>query len=192
MKRRNFVSRILGTAAIAAISPAALARDRVVEKVKKPYDSEHLPMNVFEKDLAGVLDYDGNLYIALFTSKREMTVSRYGSTDSELVYGASYDIETNYEGYSRVKVPRDLKNWDNKRDGDNITAINKKEITFAECNKGNFKIDVFAICPGPMAEPLIKGTLDYSFNLVGSIGMTPQFAPGDLEIEEPAHSPIFL
>ena len=190
MKRRNFFGNLLGITTVAAVTPAALARDTAIKELKKPYESKHLPLNAFEKDLSGVLDYDGNLYIALFTAKQEqMKITNIGSTNAEIMEGAKYDVEASYKGYSRQKVPRDRDHWKIKHTDNLIQTHNKKRIEFPPCKESHMDIDIIAICPGPMAEPILKAhlTQPLGFYYVKDSPIWPVIQPGDLDIEEQKH-----
>lgn len=108
----------------------------------------------------------GNLYIALFTA---------APSDS------AQGTEASYTGYARVPVARTSGGW--TVSGNN--ASNAAAITFGTCTAGTNTIVAAAICTGGTAgvdDQLFWCTLDA--NLSVSTGITPEFAIGDLDINE--------
>ncbi len=107
----------------------------------------------------------GSLYIALFTV-----------TPSDSAQGTECD----YVGYTRKAVARSAAGWTIA--GNNIS--NAAAITFGQCLSGATDTAVaFAICQGSATgvnDQLLWGAL--SSNLDISVGVTPEFAIGDLDV----------
>jgi hypothetical protein len=108
----------------------------------------------------------GYLYIALFTAD---------PSDS------AQGTETVYTNYARVGVVRSAAGW--TVTGNN--ASNAAAITFATCGVTGATLTAFAICTGDTEgadDAIYWGTL--TANLIVSAGITPEFAIGDLDINE--------
>jgi hypothetical protein len=108
----------------------------------------------------------GNLYIALFTA---------APSDS------AQGTECDYTDYARVAVVRSAVGW--TVSGNNCS--NAAAISFPECTGGTNTAVAFAICTGATAgvdDAIYWG--DLSANLAISTGITPEFAIGDLDINE--------
>lgn len=108
----------------------------------------------------------GSFYIALFTS---------APTDS------AQGTECNYTNYARVAVARSAGGW--TVSGNNCS--NAAAITFPQCGGGTNTAVAFAICTGGTAgvdDAIYWG--DLTANLAISSGITPEFAIGDLDINE--------
>ncbi len=107
----------------------------------------------------------GNLYIALYT---------VAPTDS------TQGTECDYVGYARQAVPRSAAGW--AISGNNIS--NAAAITFGQCLSGATDTAVaFTINKGAATgvdDAILWGAL--SSNLDISVGVTPEFAIGDLDV----------
>lgn len=108
----------------------------------------------------------GNLYVALFT---------VAPSDS------AQGTEANYTNYARVAVARSAGGWTVA--GNN--ASNAAAITFPTCGATPNTLVAFAICLAGAAgvdDAIYWG--DLTANLAVSNGITPEFAIGDLDINE--------
>lgn len=108
----------------------------------------------------------GSFYIALYTA---------APSDS------AAGTECNYTGYARVGVVRSAAGW--TVSGGNCS--NAAAITFGECTVGTNTAVAFAICTGDtedVDDAIYWG--DLTAELAISPGITPEFAIGDLDINE--------
>jgi phage baseplate assembly protein gpV len=108
----------------------------------------------------------GSVYIALFTA---------APSDS------AQGTETTYTNYARVAVARSAGGW--TVSGNNCS--NAAAITFPACGASGATLVAFAVCKAGTAgvnDQLYWG--DLTANLVVSSGITPEFAIGDLDINE--------
>jgi hypothetical protein len=106
----------------------------------------------------------GSFYIALFTT---------APSDS------SAGTEANYTGYARKAVARTSSGW--TISGNN--ASNAAAITFDACSAGTNTIVAFAIMTASSSGDMIYWG-DLTANLAVSAGIVPEFAIGDLDINE--------
>lgn len=88
--------------------------------------------------------------------------------------------EANYTGYARVAVARTSGGW--TISGNNCS--NTAAITFGQCTAGSNTITHFGVGTGSAGAGYLmyKGALTAS--LAVSSGITPEFAAGDLDINE--------
>lgn len=88
--------------------------------------------------------------------------------------------EANYTGYARVAVARTSGGW--TISGNNCS--NTAAITFGQCTAGSNTITHFGVGTGSsgVGYLMYKGALTAS--LAVSSGITPEFAAGDLDINE--------
>jgi len=108
----------------------------------------------------------GSLYIALFTA---------APSDS------AQGTECNYTGYARVAVARTSGGW-TVASGN---AQNTAAITFGQCTAGTNTALAFAICKAGTAgvdDAIYWG--DLTSSLAISSGITPEFAIGELDVNE--------
>ena len=107
----------------------------------------------------------GNFYIALFTTNP-------GD-------GASITDEATYTGYARKDVARSGAGW--TVSGDNCSNV--AAITFDQCTGGSDTVTHFGIMTA-----LTGGDMLYHADLTSSLaisnGITPEFAIGDLDVNE--------
>lgn len=107
----------------------------------------------------------GDLYIALFT------------TDPG--EGASTTDEATYTGYARASVARTTSGW--TVSGNNCS--NTAAVIFGECTAGSDTVTDFAVMTA-----LTGGDMLYYGDLTASLaisnGITPEFAIGDLDVNE--------
>lgn len=174
MERRKFL-RLFGIG-VASIPVLGLPKDDAgfyIDKPAKPplvLDKPFVPVpkkpatfeeqmlqTIFENQDLGL--GKGNLYVGLYTEEY---------TD------VSNSVLPSYKDYKRVAVPRNSENWEITESG----AKNKKKITFPECTSGAARIDGFliesdegVILKHPLSDPVYV-----------SSGITPEFAPGGLNI----------
>ena len=114
----------------------------------------------------------GNFYIALFTAV---------PTDS--TQGTEVTA-TGYNTYARVAVVRSGSGWTVA--GTNPTnCSNTAAITFPQCTANSCTVSSFAICKSSTlnADDAIYWG-DLTSNLAVSNGITPEFAIGDLDVNE--------
>lgn len=108
---------------------------------------------------------EGHLYVALFTV-----------SPSDSASGAECD----YDGYARVGVARSVSGW--AVSGNNVS--NASAIAFPQCVSGvSDEAVAFAIHNASSVnvdDAILWGAL--SSNLTISIGVTPEFAIGDLDV----------
>jgi len=108
----------------------------------------------------------GSLYVALFT---------VDPSDS------AQGTETVYTNYARVGVARSSAGW--TVSGNNCS--NAGLVTFATCGATGATLTAFAICTGDTEgadDAIYWGEL--TADLIVSAGITPEFAIGDLDINE--------
>ena len=108
----------------------------------------------------------GNFWVALYTA---------APTDS------AAGTETVYTNYARVAVVRSGSGW--TVSGNN--ASNTAAITFPQCGATGATLAAFAICKGDVEttdDAIYWG--DLTSNLAVSSGVTPEFAIGDLDVNE--------
>ena len=108
----------------------------------------------------------GSLYVALFTAD---------PSDS------AQGTETVYTNYARVGVARSSAGW--TVSGNNCS--NAGLVTFATCGATGATLIAFAICTGDTEgadDAIYWGEL--TADLIVSAGITPEFAIGDLDINE--------
>lgn len=108
----------------------------------------------------------GSFYIALFTAD---------PSDS------AQGTETTYTNYARVAVARSSGGW--TVSGNNCS--NAAAITFPTCGVTGATLTAFAICLGDTEgadDAIYWGEL--TADLIVSAGITPEFAIGDLDINE--------
>lgn len=111
----------------------------------------------------------GSLYIALYSA---------APTDS------TAGTEITYTGYARVAVARSSGGW--TVSGSNPTnCSNAAAITFGACTSGTPTAVAFAICrAGTRDTNDAIYWADLTANLAISPGITPEFAIGDLDVNE--------
>lgn len=111
----------------------------------------------------------GSFYIALFTA---------APSDS------TQGTETSYTNYTRIGVVRSAAGW--TVSGSNPTnCSNAAAITFPQCGATGATLVAFAICKAGTTgvnDQIYWG--DLTSNLVVSSGITPEFAIGDLDVNE--------
>jgi hypothetical protein len=108
----------------------------------------------------------GNFYVALYTA---------APTD------AAAGTETVYTNYARVAVARTSGGWTVTTNNCSNTAA----ITFATCGVTGATLCAFAICTSDVEttdDAIYWG--DLTSNLAVSSGITPEFAIGDLDVNE--------
>ena len=108
----------------------------------------------------------GNLYLALYT---------VAPTDS------TAGTECTYTGYARVGVARTAGGWTVTTNN----ASNTAAVTFGQCTVGSQTAVAFAICKGDVEttdDQIYWG--DLTANLAISPGITPEFAIGDIDVNE--------
>ena len=108
----------------------------------------------------------GNFFIALYTA---------APSDS------AQGTETVYTNYARVAVARNSGGW--TISGNN--ASNTAAITFAQCGATGATLVAFSINKGDVEttdDAIYWG--DLTSNLAVSSGITPEFAAGDLDVNE--------
>jgi hypothetical protein len=111
---------------------------------------------------------EGSLYIALFVD---------GTEPSDSVQGT----ETTYTGYTRVAVARSAGGWTVSSGACSNTAA----ITFPQCGATGATLGAFAICKAGTTgvdDAIYWGEL--TSPLAVSLGITPEFAIGDLDVTE--------
>lgn len=141
---------------------------------KDGFETDLLKLIFQNTDLAGIGDAsglqnsatEGSVYIALFTA---------APTDS------TQGTECDYTGYARKAVARNSGGW--TVSGNNCS--NAAKITFDPCTAGSNTAVAFAVCKAGTAgvdDAIYWG--DLNANLAISAGITPEFAIGDLDVNE--------
>jgi hypothetical protein len=108
----------------------------------------------------------GNLYVAL-----------YSTAPSDSAAGT----EITYTGYARVAVARTTGGWTVSANN----ASNTAAVTFGACSSGTPTAYAFAICKAgtrDVDDAIYWG--DLTSSLAISAGITPEFAIGDIDINE--------
>jgi len=141
---------------------------------KDTFENSILKLIFNNDDIAGIGDAGGlqnsaaagSLYVALFTAD---------PSDS------AQGTETTYTNYARVGVARSSGGW--TVSGNNCS--NAAAVTFATCGATGATLTGFAICTGDTEgadDAIYWGEL--TADLIVSAGITPEFAVGDLDINE--------
>ena len=141
---------------------------------KDAFENDYLKLVFQNTNLANIGDATGlrgssvagNFYIALYT---------VAPSDS------SQGTECNYTGYARVAVARTSGGWTVNTNNCSNTAA----ITFGQCSAGTNTAVAFAICKAGtigVDDAIYWG--DLTSSLAISSGITPEFAIGELDVNE--------
>lgn len=183
MKRRNFFGKLVAAAAGLSVAPQALADLKAANKnMDQALEALHEPSNKgIEAELLEILFPDeithGDLYIALFTTEPD-TIEVYteGSAIPYHVFAKPIQKEADYEGYSRVAVPRGSEHWE--IDFDRGQGSNRKAIVFPECKGGWSRVTHIGISMEEDSDPIYQVPMAAMCYI--QHGMTAEIPPGNL------------
>lgn len=153
MKRREFFKKINTTALAMLVSPSLLSETSKEIATGKQSDVYNLEDDVL-KD-----------------------IFHNGKEDNFLKVGIRCENMTKpgYKEYKDILIPRNFNNWTVKHN----SAVNKKEIVFAQCTGGEYYIKYFQILTED-DEIIFEGTVDYRSILAEGVIM--KFLIGSLNI----------
>ena len=153
MKRRKFLRNFITGGVALGVSPniLALAENEIVKPSKEKIEEQMLSVLFNDTPIKSF----SNLFINLYNK------------DGELA---------SYEGYKPAEIPRTFEYWDVTED----SIVNKKEISFPQCNGRSEMICSFSI-DSKNKEMFFKGDLSTVCHV--SSGTTLQFSPRALDIK---------